>query len=236
MRWVRICDKKLRIDDESAAAPLRGVGDALESIVARRAVNEFLFNPNAGGFVPFFPALHVARNGLAEVTRLARSSARSLVWVDSTHTFYPPAAVAMGIAVEQLRVLRPLREDVVSAALECMRCPGVGVVVALIHQPLTGVDVRRFQLAAERGGGVGLLLRPYGKDTHSHIHASATRWLVAPAPGERTVQRWRLQLIHGHGRQIGQTILLEKHRDTGQANFVHLPAPLVHRPPVSAAS
>ncbi len=47
-------------------------------------------------------------------------------------------------------------------------------------------------------------------------HAAVTRWLVRPERGERNVQRWRIQLIFGHGGRVGQAIILEHHRDPQQ--------------------
>jgi hypothetical protein len=68
------------------------------------------------------------------------------------------------------------------------------------------------QLAVERGGGVGVLIRPYtGASRH---HAAATRWLVEPARGERTIQRWKIQLIHGHGGLLNRGVYLEYSRET----------------------
>src|SRR4051794_14948033 len=64
------------------------------------------------------------------------------------------------------------------------------------------------------GGGVGVFLRPLG--AASVHHAAATRWLVEPARGERTVQRWKIQLIHGHGGRLHQPVYLEYSRDWRQ--------------------
>src|SRR2546423_471989 len=69
---------------------------------------------------------------------------------------------------------------------------------------LTRVGARRLQLAAEAGGGVGLLLRPARSAQH---YAAATRWLVAPTCGEASVQRWRVELVHGHGGRVGRAVL-----------------------------
>ena len=46
---------------------------------------------------------------------------------------------------------------------------------------------------------------------------------------ERTVQRWKMQLIHGHGGRVGQAVFLEYHRDTAQTNAVRATEQLVYR-------
>ena len=90
---------------------------------------------------------------------------------------------------------------------------------------LARTEARKLQLSAERGGGVGLLLRQTdeanpglrtggGARRAPSDHAAATRWLVRPVPGERTVQRWQLQLIYGHGGRVGQSVILEHRRDS----------------------
>ena len=89
---------------------------------------------------------------------------------------------------------------------------GVGATVAFI-QRLSQIEARRLQLAAERGGGVGLFMRPYAPGI-SNYYAAATRWLIQPAPGSDQVQRWSVQLLHGHGGQIGKVLLLEVDRET----------------------
>jgi protein ImuA len=209
-----------------------GGGDAsspagFEESITMRAVHELLFAP-AHGF-PFYPALVAARAAV-------KAEARALVWIDPAGTFYPPAVAALGIAPEQVYVLRPRGGDVVWATAECLRCQGVGAVVAVVGQRLSRVEVRRLQLAAERGSGVGVLLRPSIGGAGAGIYAAATRWLVTPAPGARAVQRWRLELVHGHGGQTGQSFILEKHRASGQAILVRPPSELVRHAVRTAAS
>lgn len=237
MRWVTTHGRTLQIEERAAGgAPQWREG--FEASIKSRAVHELLFDPAGGNPLPSFPALLAARaavNGGAEAESAFRNP-RPLIWVDSTETFYPPAAVALGISPNQLYVLHPRSGDLVWATIECLRCRGVGAVVALMMEKLTRLEVRQMQLAAEKGGGTGLLLRPNLASAGSNIYAAATRWLVAPAPGERTVQRWNIQLLYGHGGHIGQSFILEKHRASGQTNFVRPSPPLVDHPILSATS
>lgn len=207
----------------------------------RRGVHELLFDAPAGHLPPKFPALALARGTMGE------PGAAPLIWCDVERTLYPPAAAAAGIPLDRLYILRPPPAQLLWAIAECLRCKGVAAVMAVLPPRLTRVEVRRLQLAAEQGGVAGLMLRPTGAGSGSDIYAAATRWLVCPAPGERGVQRWNIQLVHGHGGRIGQSILLEKRRapdfDSSlqriEAHLVHPSPPVVDRaaaPPSARAS
>jgi protein ImuA len=153
-------------------------------------------------------------------TLLARAAGgdRAIVWSDPEHRLYPPAIAAAGISLDRLLLLRPKNEaDELWALTECLRCCGVGVALAC-PKHLSTIEARRLQLAAERGGGIGLLLRPMS--AAATPYAAATRWLVGSMPGERTVQKWKVQLIHGHGGQVGKTVILEACRATNSVRAV----------------
>jgi protein ImuA len=186
--------------------------------LARAAVHEILAEERDGTPLTF-------------ALLLARSAARegAIVWCDPRRTLYPPAVAAMGMPLDRLFLLRPKTPaEQIWAVAESMGCPGVAATVAMAGD-LSRVEARRFQLAAERGGGVGILLRDPGKATQ---YAAATRWRVRPMKSQRSVQRWSVQLIHGHGGQIGKPIILESPRgaDAIQANPLRAVAPLADRP------
>jgi hypothetical protein len=154
----------------------------------------------------FFPSVK-------SVSSVVENLCGSIAWCDPHGTLYPPAVAAMGVPLERLLIIRP--KSIIDenwAITECLRCRGVSATVAAPRR-ISRIEARRFQLAAERGGGVGILLRPY--DRNAHVYAAATRWLIAPTRGQRTIQKWRIQLVHGHGGRVGQTVILEHHRDTG---------------------
>lgn len=181
---------------------------------ARAAVHELLWRKEDGRPL-FFAAL------------LARSAAGcgAIIWSDPDRMLYPPALAAMGIDLSRLYLLRTKDEaEELWAVAECLRCRGVAATVASLGR-LSQVEARRMQLAAERGGGAGILLRPDGKA--SAQYAAATRWRIRPATGERTVQKWQIQLIHGHGGRIGQSVILEACRET---HCVRADAELADRP------
>ena len=164
---------------------------------------------------------------------VAKSSG-AIVWCDPQGKLYPPAIAAMGVPLDRLFLLRPKTiADENWAIAECLRCRGVSATIASPRR-LSRIEARRFQLAAERGRGVGILLRPY--DRTANVYSAATRWLISPQRGLRTVQRWRIELIQGHGGQVGQAVILEHHRETNsiqvhpQVHSVHQTQQLADRP------
>jgi protein ImuA len=166
----------------------------------------------------------------------------AIVWSDPDQELYPPALAAAGIDLGRLILLRPRNpaEEIWSLA-ECLRCRGVSATVATVRR-LSRVEARRLQLAAERGGGVGVFLR-IPQRRHPTHYAAATRWLVQPIPGGQDTQRWSMELIHGHGGRIGknvlpqnvlpQNVLLEVDRETG---IVRASAPLADRAGATTAA
>lgn len=214
----------------AAAAGLKRAGAAGRSFVtglpaldalaprqslARGAVHELLFDRSHAP--PSFVAALVAR-AAADDDDGSPGASFPIIWSDPRGEIYPPALAALGLDLAKIYLLRPASAaDEAWALTECLRCRGVAAVVAQ-PQRLSRIEARRLQLAAERGGAVGLLLRPAGRG--DAVYAAATRWLVTPAPGERTVQRWTIQLIHGHGGRVGQTVILEWCREDNSVRAV----------------
>lgn len=168
---------------------------------------------------------------------LARCAAQqrpdgAIVWCDARGGgVYPPALAAMGIPLDRLLLIRAKTfADEIWATSECAACLGVAATIAGFHHDrLSRVQVRRLQLAVERGGGVGLLMRPvheFGRAEKS-AYAAATRWLVRPVAGDALVRRWELRLLHGHGGRINEGVILEVCRET---NIVRASEAVADRP------
>jgi hypothetical protein len=103
-------------------------------------------------------ALVVARQAAA-VTPEKRPGGHVVV-VDRHGEFYPPAARGVGLNLAELIVVRPRSErDERWAVDQALRCRGVASLVAWPER-LDGRTFRRWQLAAEAGGCLGMLLRP----------------------------------------------------------------------------
>ena len=200
--------------------------DALDALApdgafARGAVHELLWEKGTAS--PLFVATILARSTLGS-DEMGQATHGAIIWSDPHRTIYPPALALHGIPLEHFYLLRPEPEDQAWAVSECLRCKGVGAVVAGVPH-LSRVEARRLQLAAEGGGGAGILLRQTGRG--ADVYAAATRWLVRPAPGGRTTQCWDVQLLHGHGGRIGHTVTLEYSREN---HLVRALDPVADRP------
>ena len=95
--------------------------------------------------------------------RCARQAVRTggvVAVVDTRNNFYPPGAVQLGLAVEQLLIIRTRRPaEAFWAVDQALRCSAVAAVLAYLPH-LEQARARRLQLSAETGGGLGLLLQP----------------------------------------------------------------------------
>jgi protein ImuA len=214
--------------------------------LGRGAVHEILGEP--GGAWPLFFAMLLAR-AAAKTPTLAlplstrggenfhrATSHQAIVWCDPGRFIYAPALAAAGMDLDRVYFLRPATgRDLLWGMAESLRCPGVAAVIGA-PGALSRIEARRLQLAAETGGGTGLLLRTplRGRQLPSH-YAAATRWVVSPASGDRTVQRWKIRLVHCHGGDIEKTILLEHCRETNSVRAVSELADGLGRPQIAGA-
>lgn len=181
------------------------------------AVHELLHG--GGGGPPWFVAAVLARAAVRQCT----DAGKQVVWVDGAGSgggggcVFAPAVIAAGVPAERLVVLRARTvSERLWGIAECLRCEAVAVVVAEVGT-LSRLWARRLQLAAERGGGVGLLTREVRK---AGVYAAATRWRVWPVPVEEAagevVQRWGVARVQGGvGVAEGWAFVLEVWRGSG---------------------
>ena len=140
---------------------------------------------------------------LPALVTLARGG-RHLACIAPPHLPYAPALRQAGVPLERLLLIQPEGGDAprlsLWAAEQLLRCPAVGAVL-LWPGAIDERRVRRLQLAAETGGGCGLLYRP-------------TRAAQQPSPAAL-----RLQL---QAASDGLRIQIRKSRG-GQAHAVVVP-------------
>ncbi|MFU7558372.1 ImuA family protein [Stieleria sp. JC731] len=99
---------------------------------------------------------------VAAAQRLAEIQSRPLVIVDCEGTFYPPAAVALGVPANRVILLRPgVGNDAIWAIDQALRSRAVAAVFARLPMRLDDRDGRRLQLAAEEGQTPGLFIRNF---------------------------------------------------------------------------
>lgn len=134
--------------------------------------------------------VEVFGNGTRLAAVLAREALReggAIVVVDPAKRFYPPAAAALGIDLDRLIVIQrgsPSESDwIVTQALGCL---AIDAVLCWPHK-LDGKMFRRWQLAAERGGSVGLLVRP-------HTARGSPSWADVQMVVQRSTGCWRVDI------------------------------------------
>ncbi len=135
-------------------------------------------------------ALVAAREALTKTDRFC-------VVVDWEQRFYPPAAAALGIDLKRVVIVRPhsLAERL-WAIDQALQSPAIAAVVAQVEQ-MDDRAARRLQLAAERGGSVGLLVR--GSASQHHPSWAEVQWMVQPIAERSNHRQLQLDLIRARG-------------------------------------
>lgn len=152
------------------------------------------------------------------------------VWaiIDPAGEFYPPAAQGWGVPLERLLWLRPESvADVAWTAEQCLRCPAVGI-TWFRAESLPDRVLQRWKIAAEVGGGIGVLFRP-ARVARSPSWADV-RWLVRPQPAMTTAtRRLRIELLFCRGAcHTGASVELEVCNATSDVRVVSAVASATH--------
>ena len=132
-------------------------------------------------------ALIAARQALHSAASGQAGCGSRLVVLDAAGTFYPPAAIAMGIPAASLVLVRPAqRADFLWVADQALRCSAVAAVWGPLGEWLDPRDARRLQLAAEAGQTSALWVRPAAvADSPSFAEV---RWHVSGVPAARPLR------------------------------------------------
>jgi len=208
---IRAMEQRYRAPPAAVAVEAFPVAGLLRSgTLPAGAVTELLGQDGAGAW------------SLALVLARALSGPqRALVIVDDAGTFYPPGLAGWGIDWQRVLVLRPPTPVAALPAIEqALRCPAVGATVAACPQ-LRPRECRRLQLAAESGGGAGLVLRP--ESARRWASFAALRLHVAAVASAERCRRLQLTVLRCRDGVEGRTLLLEIDDATGD---VRVPAGL----------
>ena len=159
------------------------------------------------------------------LARQAALAGGAIVIFDPRRWFYPPAAALLGIDLEAVLVIRAAQGgDQLWALDQCLRCPAVAAVWAPLEH-LDPRDFRRLQLAAESGGGLGLLVRCSA--ARKQPSWSDLQLLIQPqacgAEDVRSGRRLRVELTRCRQARSGGTIALEIDEVTGVMHAVSCP-------------
>jgi protein ImuA len=165
---------------------------------------------------------------------------RLLFVIDGETTFYPPAAAALGIDLSHLILVRPRKsarsttalaktsaktvakkeapsEETLWALEQTLQSRGVAVTFCRLERMNARV-FRRLQLAVERGGGVGFLIRapsarsdPSWSDVRLSVEAVPEKF----SPGEISLsgRRWRVEVLRCRRGAAGQRSILLEYND-----------------------
>ena len=149
------------------------------------------------------------------VTPLAARGA--VVWVMRRDDLYAPGLASLGFPAERLIQVRAPSEACALAALEdALGAAGVAAAIGEV-ETLDLTAGRRLQLACERGGATGFVIRRRlfgGKAALGLAAAASTRWRIASAPSELAPgepglgpPRWRVELERCRGGRTGSWIM-----------------------------
>ena len=149
-------------------------------------------------------------------TPLARKG--QVVWVVRRDDLFAPGLAGLGFPPDRLiQVCARDEAETLSVMEDALATVGVSAVIGEVD----AVDLtagRRLQLACEKLGGTGFVLRrrPFGggASREGSGSAAATRWRVTPAPSEPLVgefglgaPRWRVALERCRGGRPGEWLM-----------------------------
>jgi hypothetical protein len=157
---------------------------------------------------------------------------RFLFVIDGETTFYPPAAAALGIDLGRLILVRPRKagrstttvakreapgEETLWALEQTLQSRGVAVTLCRLERMNARV-FRRLQLAVERGGGLGFLIRaPSARSEPSwsdvRLRVEAVPETFSPGKFSLSGRRWRVEVLRCRRGVAGQRSIVLEYND-----------------------
>jgi len=145
---------------------------------------------------------------------------------------YPPALLNLGFDLAQIIFVRPQnRKDYLWVLNQSLATRGVGAVLSW-PQALDDRAFRGLQLAAEKGGGLGLLVRSFdarGQPTWSEVQLGVETLPAVPSRSSlnriNTLRRLRIELLRSRGGKPNSAVELELDDERGilrESRSLHL--------------
>lgn len=162
------------------------------AVFPKNAIHEFL---------TFVPEHAAACSGfIAGILHTLMQHGGACLWISASRSLFPPSFKVFGVEPHRIIFVDLQQEkDVLWAMEEALKCEGLAAVIAEVKE--IGLTAsRRLQLAVEKSGVTGLILR---NDAHSlSTTACVARWLIKPiasklASGMPGVgfPRWNVELL-----------------------------------------
>jgi protein ImuA len=135
------------------------------------------------------------------------------VLVDGAGRWHAPGFVPLPLDLQRIVFVRPERpSDVLWVVEQALRTRGVGAVVCEMDR-LSPTAFRRLQLAAETGGGLGILLRPE-RVRHQPSWAECRLWVrplatAGPAQGSPPRRRLLVERLRARGALASESVMVE---------------------------
>jgi protein ImuA len=140
-----------------------------------------------------------------------------LVMIDSQRELHAPAALPFDVDLDRTVFIRPERSpDALWSLEQVLRTRGIGAAVCDVER-LSSAECRRLQLAAETGGGLGILLRP--AQARRQPSFAEYRFLVQPLPppantNAAVARRWRVELLRARRQFAQSAVIVELSHDS----------------------
>lgn len=152
----------------------------------------------------------------------SRQLGRRGAWVvvDPAGEFYAPGLAGWGIDPGRMLLVRPVtRRETCWAIEQCLRCPGVSATWARVEERVSTTIFRRWKLAAEAGGGVGLLFR--ADEARREPAWADLRLRVTPLPGgQGEARRIQIDVVYRRGGLGGSARVWEIDHAAGDVRLV----------------
>jgi hypothetical protein len=183
-----------------------GRADALQLPATQPTGYAQLDNALPGGGLPIGAVTEVlvSQTGVGELSllmpllRQLTAQDRYVVLIEPPHQPYPPALLQHGIKLNRLLVIRTPPTLALWSSEQTLRCKAFGCVLLWLENA-RDKEIRRLQLAAEAGGNVAIVYRPF-------MHAQQTSPAAVRLSLQATSCGMQIEIKKCRGGRAGKVI------------------------------